>query len=224
VPANYVCLNRGHGKFDANCQAFSHEPATTITTADFNRDGKVDVAVPHRDRGQSYVYMNDGHTLFPDSRRVAFGPPDATIRMTEAVDVDRDGVLDLVAIDENRGVAVYFGQKDGTFSPIVEIADAKLAPYALATSDLNGDGFIDVIVGHIEAASTIYFNDGSGRHYSPVTFGDAKGTVYGFAIADLDKDGYLDIAAARSEATNVVYFGGPRQPDDHVAQSRLKIK
>jgi hypothetical protein len=210
APANYVCLNRGQGRFDANCQAFSHEPATTITAADFDRDGKIDVAVPHRDRGQSYVYMNRGQTLFPESARVAFGPPDATIRMTEAVDVDRDGFLDLVAIDENRGVGVYFGQKDGTFSPIVEIADGKVAPYALATSDLNGDGPIDIIVGHIEAPSTIYFNDGSGRHYSPVSFGDAKGTIYGFAIADLDKDGALDIAAARSEATNVVYFGSPR--------------
>jgi len=210
APANYVCLNRGLGRFDADCQAFSHEPATTITTADFNRDGKIDVVVPHRDRGQSYVYMNRGQTLFPDSGRVAFGPPDATIRMTEAVDLDRDGFLDLVAIDENRGVGVYFGRRDGTFSPIVGIADGKVAPYALATSDLNGDGFIDIVVGHIEAASTVYFNDGSGRHYSPVAFGEAKGTVYGFAIADIDKDGYLDIAAARSEATNVVYLGGPR--------------
>jgi len=219
APVNYVCLNRGQGRFDADCQAFSHEPATTITTADFDRDGKIDVAVPHRDRGQSYVYMNRGQTLFPDSARVAFGPPDATIRMTEAVDVDRDGSLDLVAIDENRGVGVYFGRKDGTFSPIVEIADGKVAPYALATSDLNGDGFIDIVVGHIEAPSMIYFNDGSGRHYSPLAFGDAKGTVYGFSIADLDKDGNLDIAAARSEATNVVYFGERRRSGGQVALS-----
>lgn len=219
APANYVCLNRGQGRFDADCQAFSHEPATTITPADFNRDGKIDVAVPHRDRGQSYVYMNRGQALFPDSGRVAFGPPDATIRMTEAVDVDRDGLLDLVAIDENRGVGVYFGQKDGRFSPVVEIADGKVVPYALATSDLNRDGFIDVVVGHIEAPSTIYFNDGSGRHYSPVTFGDAQGSVYGFAVADLDNDGVLDIAAARSEATNVVYFGGLRVSNGQVALS-----
>jgi hypothetical protein len=210
APSNYVCLNRGHGTFDADCQEFSHEPATTITAADFDRDGQIDLAVPHRDRGQSYVYLNRGATMFGDGARVAFGQPDATIRMTEAVDVDHDGLLDLVAIDENRGVGVYFGQKDGAFSPIVEIADGNVAPYALATSDLNGDGFIDIVVGHIEAPSTIYFNDGSGRHYSPVSFGDAKGTVYGFAIADLDKDGALDIAAARSEAVNVVYFGNPR--------------
>jgi hypothetical protein len=50
---NYVCLNRGKGQFDGNCLAFSHESATTITPADFNHDGLIDLAVPHRDRGQA---------------------------------------------------------------------------------------------------------------------------------------------------------------------------
>src|SRR5688572_23399852 len=36
-PANYVCLNRGQGRFDGDCVAFSRESATTITAADFNR-------------------------------------------------------------------------------------------------------------------------------------------------------------------------------------------
>lgn len=43
--------------------------------------------------------------------------------MAEAVDLDGDGVLDLAAIDEKRGVEVYFGQKDVTFSSRIEIAD-----------------------------------------------------------------------------------------------------
>ena len=205
-PVNFVCLNRGQGRFDADCLPFSHEPATTITAADFNRDGRIDLAVPHRDGGQSYIYLNAGTATFPDSSRIAFGPPDAHIRMIEAVDVDRDGLLDLVAIDEMRGVGVYFGRKDGTFSPVFEVAGGTMMPYALTTSDLNRDGFVDLIVGHLQAASTVYFNDGTGRRYTPVSFGDGKGDVYGFAVADLDGDGRLDIAAARSEATNVVYF------------------
>ena len=164
----------------------------------------------HRDRGQSYVYINDGKAAFSDDRRVAFGPADAGIRMAEAVDLNNDGFLDLVVIDERRGVAACFGQEDGTFSPMVEIAGSKVTPYALATADLNRDGFSDVVVGHVEAPSTIYFNDGSGRRYTPIAFGDASGAVYGFAIADLDKDGRLDIAAARSDATNVVYFASLR--------------
>jgi hypothetical protein len=207
--ANYICLNKGKGRFDADCIPFSHESATTITAADFNHDGLIDLAVPHRDGGQSYVYLASAKAAYSNLRRVPFGPPDAAIRMAEATDLNGDGFLDIVAIDERRGVAIYFGQKDGTFSPGMALDSGKVTPYALAVSDLNGDGRMDIVVGNVEAPSTIYFNDGSGRHYTPIHFGDNKGTVYGFAIADLDRDGLPDIAVARSDAPNAVYFASP---------------
>lgn len=206
-PANYICLNQGKGRFDADCIAFSHESATTITAADFNHDGLIDLAVPNRDGGQSYVYLVSRNATFSSLKRVPFGPPDAAIRMSEAVDVNGDGLLDIAAIGEQLGVAVYFGQKDGTFSAGIAIDNGKVTPYALAVGDLNYDGKIDIVVGNVEAPSTVFFNDGSGRHFKSIHFGDNKGTVYGFAIADFDKDGLLDIGVARSDAPNAVYFG-----------------
>ena len=212
--ANYICLNKGKGRFDADCIPFSHESATTITAADFNHDGLIDLAVPHRDGGQSYVYLASARAEYSNARRIPFGPPDAAIRMAEAADLDGDGFLDIVAIDERRGVAIYFGQKDGTFSAGLALDNGKVTPYALAVSDINRDGRIDIIVGNVEAPSTIYFNDASGRHYTPIRFGDNKGTVYGFGIADLNRDGLPDIVVARSDAPNAVYFAspGPRTP------------
>jgi hypothetical protein len=204
--ANYICLNKEKGRFDADCIAFSHESATTITPADFNHDELIDLAVPHRDGGQSYVYLAGRNASFSSLKRVPFGSPDAAIRMAEAADFDGDGFLDIVAIDERRGLAIYFGQKDGRFSAGLAIDNGKVMPYALAVSDLNHDGKVDIVVGNVEAPSTVYFNDGSGRHYTPVYFGDNKGTVYGFAIADLDRNGLPDIAVARSDAPSVVYF------------------
>jgi VCBS repeat protein/FG-GAP repeat protein len=204
---NYICFNKGGGKFDADCVAFSHESATTITAADFNHDGRVDLAVPNRDGGQSRVYLAGAGGTFDSARTIAFGPPNATIRMTEAADLDGDGVLDLVAIDERVGTTIYFGRRDGTFADGVPVADAKPAPYALAVADVNGDHKPDLIVGNVEAPSIVYFNDGTGRHFHRISVGDNKGTVYGFAIADVNGDGVTDIAAARSEAPNVLYFG-----------------
>lgn len=205
--ANYICLNRGSGRFDGDCVAFSREPATTITAADFNRDGLIDLAVPHRDGGQSRVYLAGPKGTFDAARTIPFGPPNASIRMSEAADLDGDGILDLVAIDERAGTAIYFGRRDGTFSPGVAVSDAKVVPYALTVADINRDRKPDIVVGNIEAPSVVHFNDGSGRRFHAVSVGDNKGTVYGFAIADLDGDGVMDIAAARSEAPNVVYFG-----------------
>jgi hypothetical protein len=210
--ANYVCFNRGAGRFDADCVAFSREPATTITAADFDGDGRIDLAVPHRDGGQGRVYLAGAKGTFSAGRTIAFGPPDATIRMTESADLNGDGRLDLVAIDERRGTAIYFGRRDGTFSAGVPVGDSKIAPYALAVADVNGDHSPDIVVGNVEAPSTVHFNDGSGRRFHTMRFGDNKGTMYGFAIADVDGDGVTDIAAARSDAPNVVYFGRLTKP------------
>jgi hypothetical protein len=203
--SNYICLNRGNGTFDANCIAFSHESATTITPADFNKDGFIDLAVPHRDGGQSHIYLNDGRAGF--QTRVPFGPPNAAFRMAAAADLNGDGRIDLVAIDERQGTFIFFNEGNSVFSTGVPLGKSK--PYALAVADLNHDGKIDVVVGNIEAPSTVYFNDGSGRTFVAVQFGDNKGAVYGFATGDLDNDGWMDIAVARSDAPNVVYFGRP---------------
>lgn len=205
--SNYVCLNNGKGQFSANCMAFASYPATTIYPVDINKDGFIDLVVPHRDGGQSYVYLGGKDGTFSDARRIPFGPPHANIRMAAAVDFNGDGLIDIVTIDEFKGVDLYFGQKDNSFSEGISLADAAVKPYALAIADLNKDGKMDIIIGHVEAPSTVLFNDGKARHFKPVSFGDSKGTVYGFAIGDFNEDGVLDIAAARSDGPNMLYFG-----------------
>ena len=204
---NYVCLNNGKGQFSANCITFAHYPATTITPADFNKDGFIDLVVPYRDSGQSYVYLGGPDFTFPDTRRIPFGPPDATIRVAAVADFNGDGLLDIVTTDENKGVYLYFGQKNQTFSAGICLEGAKQTPYALSVADLNKDGKPDIIVGHVEAPSTIFFNEGTGQKFTPVFFGDSKGVVYGFAIGDFNEDGMLDIAVARDGYINTLYFG-----------------
>ena len=156
--ANYVCLNRGNGKFDSDCIAFSHESATTIAPADFNGDGFIDLAVANRDGGQSYVYLNDGKANF--SKRIAFGRPDATIRVAVAADLTGSGRMDIVAIDEQRGTFIYFNQPDGTFSAAVPFGDGSGTPYGIAIGDLNKDGWPDIAVARSGAANVVYFSSG----------------------------------------------------------------
>lgn len=205
--SNYICLNQGKGLFNSSLIAFARYPATTITPADFNKDGLVDLVVPHRNGGQSYIYPGSSDMAFSDTHRIPFGPPDATIRGAAVADFNGDSILDIVTIDENKGVNLYFGQKDQIFSAGISLADSKQVPYALTIADLNHDGRIDIVVGHIEAPSTVFFNDATGHNFKSFSFGDSKGTVYGFAIGDFNEDGIPDIAAARSDATSILYFG-----------------
>lgn len=211
--SNYICINTGKGQFNEKCIAFAAYPATTIFPADLNNDGFIDLVVPHRDGGQSYVYLGSSEISFSDAHRIPFGPRDATIRAAVAADFNNDAVQDIVAIDEHKGVNLYFGQKDKTFSVGVSLADSKIVPYALAIADLNNDKKVDIIVGHVEAPSSIFFNDGTARKFKSISFGDSQGTVYAFAVGDFNEDGRVDIAAARSDATNILYFNGVRSKD-----------
>ena len=223
--ASYICFNRGRGQFDSACEKFATESATTITAADVTGDGLVDLIVPHRDGGQSHIYVNGGKGTFAGAVRVPFGPPDATIRMSAAADLNGDGRQDLVTIDEKTGVAVYYGKTGNGLSPAVPIGLGDKSPYALALADLDGNGTADIVVGYIEARPAVFFNDGTGRQFTPVLFGDDKGTPYGIAIDDVDKDGRLDIAMARSEAPNALYFGGAAaQPARSPAPARRVIQ
>jgi hypothetical protein len=204
---NYICINRGAGRFDNDCIAFSHEPSTTVTPVDIDRDGRMDIVVPHRDGGQSYVYRFGDSSDFTNAERIPFGPADAGFRMAEVADFNGDSLLDIVAIDERSGAWLHFGQPDRRFGPGIRVGDRATAPYALALADLNRDGRMDIIVGHIEAPSIAYLNDGTGRRFTSILFGDNQGAVYGFAVGDIDADGVLDIAVARSDAPNLLFFG-----------------
>lgn len=205
--SNYICFNQGNGQFNTNCTAIARYPATTITPADFNNDGYIDLVIPHRNGGQSFIYLGEKNMDYSDSLRIPFGPSDATIRGAAVADFTGDGIPDIVSIDENKGVILYTGHENLVFEMSIHLADSKMIPYALSIGDLNNDKRPDIIVGHVEAPSTVFYNEGTGKSFKSISFGDSKGTVYGFAIGDFNKDGIKDIAAARSDATNILYFG-----------------
>ena len=205
--SNYICLNIGKGKFNGDCIPFAPYPSTTITPADINKDGFIDLVVPHRNGGQSYVYLGSSEMIFSDNHRIPFGPSDAEIRTASVADFNGDNIPDMVVIDETRGVNLYFGQKDQTFSEGISLADSKIVPYALTIADLNNDNKVDIIVGHVNAPSKVFYNDSTSNNFKSISFGDSNGTVYGLAVGDFNEDGIPDIATARSEATNTLYFG-----------------
>lgn len=200
----YICFGADGGRFQDPCTQFAVTSATTITAADFDNDGDTDLAVPHRDGGQSRVHLNDGSGGFEET--VPFGPADAQIRTAAAADLDGDGVLDLAVIDEGTGPATYRGLGGARFGDGIALGSSEARPYAIRIADVDEDGRPDILVGYVEARPVVYFNEGGGR-FTAVPFGNGEGTTYGFAVGDIDEDGLLDIGVARSGAPNVLYFG-----------------
>jgi hypothetical protein len=200
---NLVCRNDGAGRFPS-CSVFSSDSATTIAAADIDGDGRIDLIVPHRDKGQSYLYLNDGAGGFAAKR--AFGPADSATRAVAVGDLDGDGLPDLILGDELRGGAVaYFNQGQGRFSDAVPVVADKDSVYSIAVADLDKDGTLDVVLGTDGTPSMLLMNRGDGRRFALTRIGDGDGSVYGLAIGDLTADGCPDIVAARSNARSILY-------------------
>jgi hypothetical protein len=201
---SYVCLNDRTGHFPT-CQPLPHtESATSIAVADFDGDGALDLFVPHRDGGQSYVLWNDGKGHFAAATKV--GPVRAWIRMGVAGDLDGDGRPDLAIIDERLGGVFTIRNLGGRrFGMPMRLPGPERHPYALAIADLNRDKRPDIVVGWVEKPGSVYFNAGHGR-FREVRWNDGKGTVYGMAFADFNGDGWPDIVTARTDAPNAIWF------------------
>lgn len=205
---NQVCLNDGAGHFPA-CTVLSSESASTIAAADFDGDGAIDLVVPHRDGGQSYIFPNDGKGHF--NQRQPIGPADAATRAVAVGDLDGNGLPDLIMGDEAKGGAfVYLNQGQLRFSAPIAIGDESDIVYSIATADLDNDGKIDVILGNDRSPGVVLMNRGDGRSFTSIHFGDGKGAVYGLATGDVTGDGCPDIVAARSEARSALYVNSCR--------------
>src|SRR5215211_5375585 len=74
-------------------------------------------------------------------------------------------LLDIVAIDEREGAAIYFGQRDGKFSTGVPVGGRTPTPYALVVGDVSGDGkpdgLADIAVARSDAPNVLYFGSRS---------------------------------------------------------------
>ena len=87
----------------------------------------MDLIVPYRDGGQSHVVLNGGSGRFDDY--VPFGPSDAVFRAALAVDINRDGLLDIVAIsDKGRNTTYFLQTSPFGFADGIRLDDGDMIP------------------------------------------------------------------------------------------------
>ena len=120
------------------------------------------------------------------------------------VDMDQDGILDLVNTNSIRNVAsIYRGNGDGTF--VMDGFSVGSNPQSFALADVNGDGIADSISGNgtgSDSQVTVQFGNGDG------TFGTAANYMVGslpqdIQIADVNGDGVVDILTANKNSNSV---------------------
>lgn len=182
-------------------------------SADFNGDGKADLAVATGNNSVS-VLLGAGDGTFPT--HVEYPVPGHPIAII-AADFNGDGKIDLATVDQFQSeITILLGNGDGTFQGHVEYPTGN-QPVALATADVNGDGKLDIIVADFnDNKVAVLLGNGDGTFKAHVDYATGNGPS-GVAIGDFNADGKLDLVVANNTDYTVAIllgngdgtFGGP---------------
>jgi len=170
-----------------------------VAVADFNLDGKSDIAVLNAAGLGSFSILlgnGDGTFFAPLNTSLGTSAPKALL----VADFNGDGKPDILTdtYDGNTGggsIWILLGRGDGTFEPPLMIQGSG-AFNDCATGDFNGDGAMDMATTNAQAGTVnVYVGNGRGGFASPVQYIAGKGPVF-IVTADLNADGKLDLVVA----------------------------
>ena len=167
-----------------------------ITDADFDKDGKIDIAAAIWSAGEIAVAYGDGFGGFQERFSIPSGKSPNDIA---SADIDKDSYPDLAVANYGGGsITTFLNGKVRVFS-LKQTLSGISAPAYLKLDDLNRDGIIDLA--HQTTASTPMPSSWTEYRWGigDGTFGGPAGTMAGMASqgaihsGDMNRDGLKDL-------------------------------
>jgi hypothetical protein len=192
-----VALGKGNGLFQTSIQTATPAPGrepTSLEVADFNGDGKPDVAAVEN-TGALEIYLGSGNGSFSTVARYATGASPYGLAIG---DFNGDGKLDIATAD-NQGhtVSILLGNGSGAFgAPTAFSTGASSTPISVVAADFDGDSKLDVAVTD-DTHNTVVVLLGNGNGTFGLAFSYAVGPSPAEVISrDFNGDGHPDLAVA----------------------------
>jgi hypothetical protein len=225
-------LNQGGGSFE---DASDQLPGSKVRWSwdlelfDADNDYDLDIAVSCKVCTGSRLYHNDGGGRFADASGQL--PQFTNNYEFEPVDIDADGFMDLVTINDGDQVSaddqfdrrehVFLadgqgGFRDGTADVWPDSANVGADDNAVVVLDADSDGDPDFLIASLSGDDRLLRNQDGRLVVEQAVFGGAAtpGTL-GIAVADLNGDRRLDVVQSQGELAEDerVYFGTGIAPD-----------
>jgi hypothetical protein len=165
-----------------------------LAAGDFNRDGRVDLAVVNKDSNNVSILLNQSGSFSVTGTYSVGSSPNTIV----AADYNKDGKIDLAVTNQaSNTFTLMRGNGDGSFVSGFTFS-TQAQPTSLTFSDFNMDGSQDIAVLHLGSAIiSIFFGDGTGTFINSLNISHAqfRGGLT-IAAGDLNLDGRPDIVAS----------------------------
>jgi hypothetical protein len=196
-----ILLGNGQGSFTSVAAvALTWNPGA-LALADFDKDGKADLAVGDPSSFAVRVLHGNGDATFGASTAIVLGMQPTAIT---AGDVDADGNADLVVVIQSAPLQVQYGDGKGGFNGVSYSIGQHVSTRAVL-ADVNGDTHLDLFV--FGGDDTILLRSLGGRTFAA---GQSTGG-YGYTgvVGDWNRDGRLDFATTVYAGLAVVMNTSP---------------
>jgi hypothetical protein len=189
---------------------------SALVAADFNADGRLDLACANQSGNTIAVFLQTGANTFPSSPNFSLGSGSLTPSpcALAVADVDNDGLLDIACASRTGNRVVFFRETaPGTFDPVPAATishSSMVRPTGIVLADFDRDGAVDLFVGAATSQNLCLF-----RQLRTWTFAVAPDLVGGpsttgaplsLRAVDFDGDGDCDLVLARPAFNSLALF------------------